>query len=118
MRWANGQYQDGRFLKTLRDLAVSLVVKNELRYDYVVGNPPYVRVQRLPDELRRYWVNQYEWAEGNFDIYIPFFERALTDWLHDGGKLGFKWRVPRSRHGCRRLDGASPKGRPGRDTPA
>ncbi len=83
------QYDDGRFKKTLRDLAVAVVVKNELPYDFVVGNPPYVRVQRLADELKAYWINQYSWTHGNFDIYIPFIERAVTDWLRDGGRLGF-----------------------------
>ena len=82
------KYGDGRFKKTLRDLAVALVVKNELKYEYVVGNPPYVRVQRLPEELRSYWQNNYAWVHGNFDIYIPFIERALTGWLREGGHLG------------------------------
>ncbi len=83
------EYEDGRFRKTLRDLAVAVVVKNELPYDFVVGNPPYVRVQRLPDELKAYWTGRYAWAQGNFDLYMPFIERAVTDWLRDGGRLGF-----------------------------
>ncbi|MFQ5872199.1 MAG: Eco57I restriction-modification methylase domain-containing protein [Dehalococcoidia bacterium] len=83
------EYGDGRFRKTLRDLAVAVVVKNEIKYDFVVGNPPYVRVQRLPNELKAYWTDKYAWAQGNFDIYIPFIERAITDWLRDGGRLGF-----------------------------
>ena len=83
------EYDDGRFQKTLRDLAVAVVVKNELEYEFVVGNPPYVRVQRLPEELRGYWTGQYSWTHGNFDIYMPFIERAVTDWLREGGRLGF-----------------------------
>lgn len=83
------EFQDGRFRKTLRDLALATVVKNELRFDAVVGNPPYVRVQRLPELLRRYWRDQYEWSTGNFDLFMPFIERAITGWLGQGGRLGF-----------------------------
>jgi hypothetical protein len=83
------EYGDGRFLKTLEDLSLALVLKNDLRYDYVVGNPPYVRIQRIPEIFRRRWEQMYTWAEGNFDIYIPFIQRAVMQWLRDGGRLGF-----------------------------
>jgi hypothetical protein len=83
------EYQDGRFLKTLEDLVLALLLKNDFQFDYVVGNPPYVRIQNIPELLRRYWAGQYDWATGNFDIYIPFFERAITEWLCEDGRLGF-----------------------------
>lgn len=83
------EYSDGRFLKTLEDLALALVLKNDLRYDYVVGNPPYVRIQSIPEMFRRHWEKMYTWASGNFDIYIPFIQRAITQWLEEGGRLGF-----------------------------
>ena len=92
-------YDDGRFLKSLEDLMLGLVVKHYLEYDAVVGNPPYVRIQNLPETQRGYWGSMYTWAQGNFDIYIPFFERALGTglaskagthaWLREGGRLGF-----------------------------
>ncbi len=83
---------DGRFLKTLEDLMLGLVLKHYLQYDYVVGNPPYVRVQNLPEILKDYWEGKYVWAKGNYDIYIPFIERVLygdRPWLKDGGRLGY-----------------------------
>lgn len=83
------EYGDGRFLKTLEDLSLALVLKNDLRYDYIVGNPPYVRIQTIPEIFRRRWEQMYTWAEGNFDIYIPFIQRAVTQWLREGGCLGF-----------------------------
>jgi len=83
------KYDDGRFLKTLEDLALAMTIKHELQYDYVVGNPPYVRIQNIPELSRKYWRGTYRWAEGNFDIYIPFIERAVVYWLKPGGKLGF-----------------------------
>ncbi|RMF26369.1 MAG: hypothetical protein D6759_19770, partial [Chloroflexi bacterium] len=94
------RYEDGRFLKTLADLALALVLKNDVWYDYVVGNPPYIRIQAIPRPLRERWEGWYTWAAGNFDAYIPFLERAihvaarpvgpnLHEWLRPGGRLGF-----------------------------
>lgn len=83
------QFDDGRFLKTMEDLSLACDLKNRRTYDYVVGNPPYVRIQNIPEESRRYWERHYEWAERGFDIFVPFIERAITKWLGDGGKLGF-----------------------------
>jgi len=83
------EYNDGRFLKTIEDLALAMVLKNDLQYDFVVGNPPYVRIQSIPEFSRRYWQGLYEWAEGNFDIFIPFIERAVVYWLKENGRLGF-----------------------------
>jgi N-6 DNA Methylase/Type I restriction enzyme R protein N terminus (HSDR_N)/Eco57I restriction-modification methylase len=83
---------DGRFLKTLEDLMLGLVLKHYLQYDYVVGNPPYVRVQNIPEILKDYWEGKYVWAKGNYDIFIPFIERVLygdRPWLKDGGRLGY-----------------------------
>jgi len=83
------EYEDGRFLKTLEDLALAMTLKHELKYDFVVGNPPYVRIQKIPELSKKYWQGIYEWAEGNFDIFIPFIERAVIHWLKEGGRLGF-----------------------------
>lgn len=83
------EYEDGRFLKTLEDLALAMTLKHELQYDFVVGNPPYVRVQNIPELSRQYWQGIYGWVEGNFDIFIPFIERAVVYWLKEGGRLGF-----------------------------
>ena len=83
------EFEDGRFLKAFEHLALALLVKNDFSFDYVVGNPPYVRIQNIPELLRRYWAAFYAWAEGNYDMYIPFIERAVTEWLADGGYLGF-----------------------------
>lgn len=94
------QYEDGRFLRTLADLALALILKNDIWYHYVVGNPPYIRIQSIPQKIRERWEVWYHWAGGNFDAYIPFLERGiflhsrpgglnLHEWLYPGGKLGF-----------------------------
>lgn len=58
------------------------------KFDVVVGNPPYVRQERIPgpllDEYRRRYRTLYDRA----DLYVPFYERAL-DLLAPDGVLGF-----------------------------
>ena len=63
-------------------------LRDENQYDYVVGNPPYLRIQRLSPELREYYKKTYTAAKGRFDLYILFIERGLK-WLKNAGKLGF-----------------------------
>ncbi|NOZ20229.1 MAG: N-6 DNA methylase [Planctomycetes bacterium] len=65
-----------------------LLTHLEGSFDVIVGNPPYVRQERVPAALlseyrRRYWTI-YDRA----DLYVPFFERGL-DLLAPGGMLGF-----------------------------
>ncbi|UZE91803.1 MAG: N-6 DNA methylase [Methanosarcinales archaeon] len=58
------------------------------KFDFVVGNPPYVRVQRLSNEDKQKYAETYKTAEKNYDIYVLFFERGVR-WLKDGGLLSF-----------------------------
>src|SRR3989344_152644 len=58
------------------------------RFDYVVGNPPYVRTKNLRIEVRE---SMKKWSTadfGNADLYIPFFELA-TKITSEKGKIGF-----------------------------
>jgi len=82
-------HDDGRLFKMFEDTVLALVVKNYMEYNYVVGNPPYVRIQNLPDSQKEMMDTLYDATTGNYDIYCPFYERGL-DWLQDDtGKLGF-----------------------------
>lgn len=58
------------------------------KFDFVVGNPPYVRVQMLDERVRKSLSENYESAFGNFDLYIVFIERGLG-WLKQNGKFGY-----------------------------
>jgi hypothetical protein len=89
-----GKYDDGRFLKTIEDFVLAVSLKHDLQYDFVVGNPPYVRIQKIPEHVKENWEGRYEWAEHNYDIYVPFLERSVRSgdrggWLGKGGHLGF-----------------------------
>lgn len=71
----------------------SIDKKNVSRYfnsfDFVVGNPPYVRIQHLGKE-RRYRI-QNDWhlsQKGSTDIFITFFELGFY-LLNKTGKLGY-----------------------------
>lgn len=55
------------------------------RMDYVVGNPPYVRVHNLEDSFER--VKQFRFCTGGMtDLYLVFYEIGLR-MLKEGGQL-------------------------------
>lgn len=82
------EFDDGRLIKSIEDIYLAALIKNEQKYDYVVGNPPYVRIQHLSDEQKQYYNSNYDSSTGNYDLYCPFIERGL-DWLSKGDKLGY-----------------------------
>lgn len=50
------------------------------RVDVMVGNPPYVRIQHLPEKQRDQMRQQFNsCAQGNVDLYYAFFEQALCN---------------------------------------
>jgi len=57
-------------------------------FDYVVGNPPYVRQELIPDALLRRYRSSYRTMVGRADLYVAFFEHGL-DLLSPHGKLSF-----------------------------
>ena len=58
-------------------------------YDCVVGNPPYVRIQRLnANGAKQSYLKLFESAVGRFDLYSLFIERGLQ-LLKPNGKLGY-----------------------------
>ncbi len=57
-------------------------------FTHVVGNPPYVRQESIPDVLMSEYRQRYRTIYDRADIYVPFIERSLS-LLEDSGKLGF-----------------------------
>lgn len=57
-------------------------------FDVVVGNPPYVRQERIPDALLRTYKHTFKTLYDRADLYVPFYERGL-DLLKPDGVLGF-----------------------------
>ena len=56
-------------------------------FDYVVGNPPYVRIHNIPERYREI-VKEFKFVDGMIDLYIVFYEIGIM-MLNDKGKLGY-----------------------------
>lgn len=56
--------------------------------DYVVGNPPYIRLENVPRRTMDAYRRICPTMRGRADIYVGFFERGL-DLLKPGGGLSF-----------------------------
>jgi type I restriction-modification system DNA methylase subunit len=85
------------------------------KFDIVLGNPPYVKLQNLmkvdPDVVgylrAQREVGTYESAQtGNFDLYLPFIEKGLR-LLSPGGRMAYiapsLWTVNEYGEGLRKL---------------
>jgi len=57
-------------------------------FDYVVGNPPYVRQELIPAPLLSEYRRRYKTMYDRADLYVPFIERSLS-LLAESGTLGF-----------------------------
>jgi adenine-specific DNA-methyltransferase len=60
----------------------------ERSVDYVVGNPPYVRLEAVPRDRSEAYRLSCKTMGGRADVYIGFYEHGLRA-LRDGGALGF-----------------------------
>jgi adenine-specific DNA-methyltransferase len=56
--------------------------------DFVVGNPPYVRLESIDQTVAEVYRKRYETMIGRADLYVGFFERAL-EMLAPGGVCAF-----------------------------
>lgn len=56
--------------------------------DYVIGNPPYVSITGLSPIERTEYRKRYVTAQSRFDLYLLFFEKALSS-LKPGGRMTF-----------------------------
>lgn len=57
-------------------------------YDFVIGNPPYVRSRNIEPESKALLPNWEVGTGGNADLYLPFFEIGIKI-LNNHGKLGY-----------------------------
>ena len=55
--------------------------------DYVVGNPPYVRIRNIDKEYRDI-LKQFSFSQGMIDLYVIFYEIGIS-LLNEQGKLGY-----------------------------
>lgn len=63
--------------------------KNFGKFDFVFGNPPYIRIHDLTEATRSYLKANYDFCKhGMIDIYLSFFELGLK-FLKPTGKLAY-----------------------------
>lgn len=65
-----------------------LLTPLEMSFDFVVGNPPYVRQELIPSPLVAAYRGRFLTMFDRADLYIPFIERSLS-LLAPGGNLAF-----------------------------
>jgi hypothetical protein len=87
--------REGLSAEAAEELASAWLLKDDFllaplvsEFDFVVGNPPYVRQERIPDLLLAEYRRLYKTIYDRADLYVPFFERSLA-LLRPGGRLGF-----------------------------
>jgi adenine-specific DNA-methyltransferase len=100
-----GIESDGRLLRTLRQLEFIRQNRKQIRlferdflledmghyssgFDFIICNPPYVRLEHLSTEERKTYRKKFETAVNRFDLYLLFFEQALKV-LKPSGRLVF-----------------------------
>lgn len=72
------------------------------RFEYVIGNPPYVRQELIPDEKMSLYRSLYSTIYDRADLYVPFIQHSL-ELLNANGALSFICadRFMRNRYGKR-----------------
>ena len=100
---------DGRWLSTIRNFVVIDRMKG--RCDFVVGNPPWVRIHNINEDIRKELIGRFDvykkdrkggkvvgWNPKLKQTVVPFlqqidycmaFVEAGLNYLEDGGRLGF-----------------------------
>jgi adenine-specific DNA-methyltransferase len=58
------------------------------KYDFIVGNPPYVPITELSEQEKGRYREWFKTATGRFDLYLLFFEQALK-LLKPAGRMVF-----------------------------
>jgi adenine-specific DNA-methyltransferase len=57
-------------------------------FDFIVGNPPYIRIHNLDSKTRETLKQDFLFSEGTIDIYLSFFEMGFK-MLKKNGVLGY-----------------------------
>jgi adenine-specific DNA-methyltransferase len=59
--------------------------RSKEKFDFIVGNPPYIRIQHLPEPQRKYIQKHYSFCgTGSTDAFIAFFQLASKLLATDG----------------------------------
>lgn len=64
------------------------IFKENDRFDAVIGNPPYIRIQRIDHDEADYFFNKYKTPASKTDLSQLFLEKAL-ELVAENGWIGF-----------------------------
>ena len=56
--------------------------------DFVIGNPPYIRLEEIPEDKAAFYRSGFSAMRGRADVYVAFFQAALLQ-LKPGGVCGY-----------------------------
>ena len=70
------------------DFLLGTGVDEPRQADFVVGNPPYVRLEDVPTEVSEAYRSECATMRGRADLYVGFFEKGLS-MLGPEGRLAF-----------------------------
>ena len=59
-------------------------LKSDVKANLIVGNPPYVRHENIPDDKKELYKKSFATFNHRSDLYICFFEKALKSLLPQG----------------------------------
>lgn len=62
------------------------ILFEEGKYDFIIGNPPYIRLQNIPEKQRENIKFLFESTTGRYDMYVCFMEK-LINLLNIDGKI-------------------------------
>lgn len=73
----------------LKNLDALQQIDGNQKFDLIVGNPPYIRIQNLSTQQRQFIQKSYSFCRsGSTDAYVAFFQLAST-LLKENGICGF-----------------------------
>ena len=84
---ASGYYSQNIFCNDSLEKDKLPVEKNS--FDVVIGNPPYLNIERIESDKKAYYLKHYKSAVRRFDLYILFIEQAIERLLNNKGTLGY-----------------------------
>ncbi|MDE6109589.1 MAG: Eco57I restriction-modification methylase domain-containing protein [Muribaculaceae bacterium] len=58
------------------------------KFDFIIGNPPYIRYENIPEEARAIYKARFSTFHYRCDLYVLFYEHSLSN-LADSGRHCF-----------------------------
>ena len=88
MSLADAWIRTGNYLLDAGEQMLLGQLPAELQADYVIGNPPYIRLEDIPEQENELYRAIFPTMRGRADIYVAFYELALRQ-LKPGGVCAF-----------------------------